>query len=81
MILEDRSFTFSIFLPTTGFILSFLKIQQTLNISNKKLKKNIIFFKDLVQLALLKFPELSLFNSIPIILGSVNSCNILVFKL
>lgn len=80
IILEDRSFNFFIFLPTTGFILSFLKIQQTLLISNKKIKKNIVFLKDLVQLAKFKFPELPLFNSVPIILGSVNSCSILILK-
>lgn len=78
--MEDRSFNFSVFLPTTGFILSFLKVQQNLFINNKKLKKNVIFLKDLVQLAKFKFPELSLLNSIPIILGSVNSCSILVLK-
>lgn len=80
VILEDRTFNFFIFLPTTGFILSFLKVQQVLLISNKKIKKNVIFLKDLVQLAKLKFPELNLLNSIPIILGSVNSCSILVLK-
>ena len=80
VILEDRSFNFFVFLPTTGFILSFLKVQQILLISNKKIKKNVIFLKDLVQLAKFKFPELNLLNSIPIILGSVNSCSILVLK-
>lgn len=80
IILEDRSFSFFVFLPTTGFILSFLKVQQNLFISNKKIKKNVVFLKDIVQLAKLKFPELSIFNSIPIILGSANSCSILVLK-
>lgn len=80
IIFEDRSFNFFIFLPTTGFILSFLKVSLKIEGFNQNLKKNVVYLKDVIELAKFKFPNLNLANSIPIILGSVQSSSLLVLK-
>lgn len=55
--MEDRSFIFSVFLPTTGYFLSILKIQKSLGFHfGKESKENYILLRYLVQLAKLKFP-------------------------
>jgi len=67
-IFYDRSYKFSVLLPTTGFILSFIKSKVG------KIKYGV-YIKDVIQLALLKFPDMPLKQSMAIILGSVHSCN------
>jgi len=77
--MEDRTFSFSVFLPTTGYFLSILKIQNTLGFRfGKELKENYILLKNLVQLAKLKFPNYPLNLSIKIVLGSVKSSKLLI---
>lgn len=75
-ILEDRSTTFSIDLPSTGFILMLMKIQ----ITNKLTKEliNYITLKNVIQTSLLKFPALELEQSLPMVLGTVQSCGLFV---
>jgi ribosomal protein L11 len=75
-ILEDRSYNFSIFLPTIGFFLSFMK---TVKVFNNGKKQFLVSLKNIIQLALFKFPELSLRRSFPIVLGSVSSCGLVIF--
>jgi ribosomal protein L11 len=72
-VLEDRTYSFIIYPPTTGFIIMFVKTQKRLNVGFNKEGLNIISLKDVVQLAKYKFPNMHLVNSLPIILGSVNS--------
>ncbi len=73
LIFEDRSYSFSILSPTTGFILMFvkLKINMDFTLKIKKGVKNTISLKNVVQLAKFKFPNLALHESIPVIIGSV----------
>jgi ribosomal protein L11 len=73
LILEDRSYSFSILPPTTGFLLMFVKEQQKAGLISKpnKIFKNIISLKNVVQIAKFKFPNLDLSISIPVILGSL----------
>lgn len=73
LILEDRSYSFSILPPTTGFLLMFVKEQQKLGLVSKsnKMFKNFISVKNVVQIAKFKFPNLELSISIPVILGSL----------
>lgn len=78
IIMEDRSYTFSVFLPTTGYILSIIKYQRIIKVHFKEIKENLISLKTLVQLAKFKFPNMSLLCSVRIILGSVNSSNIFI---
>ena len=74
-ILEDRTFQFSFFLPTTGYILNFVKFSK---IISKNKNQNCISLKNVIQLSLLKFPTLSLNKSLPVIIGSVNSSNLFI---
>ena len=74
-ILEDRSYKFSVFLPTTGYILSFIK---KFEIFDKIKKKPVISLKNVIQLCLLKFPKISLLKSFPVILGTVNTCGLTI---
>lgn len=77
-IMEDRSYSFLIFPPTIGFFLTFLKYQRIIKLNSKEIKDNCISLKNLVQLAKFKFPHMAISNSILIVLGTVNSCKIVV---
>lgn len=79
-ILEDRSYNFIIFLPSTGFLIMLVKKQGIFFKNNKEIKKLCISLKNVIQLAKFKFPFLLLENAIPIILGSINSCGLLVIR-
>lgn len=74
-ILEDRSYKFSVFLPTTGYILSFIK---KFHFSDKIKKQPLVSLKDVIQLCLLKFPSFPLQKSFPIILGTLKTCNLFI---
>ena len=73
LILEDRSYNFFIFPPTTGFLIMLIKTQKKIEKSFNKKGLNIISLKNVVQLAKFKFPNMNLRNSLPIIIGSINS--------
>ena len=72
-ILEDKSFNFNVALPSTGSIIGLLKFERTVEHSGKQTIQHCISLKSIVQIALLKFPKLSLDVSVPIICGSANS--------
>lgn len=78
IILEDRTYTFSVFLPTTGFILMFVKLQVLAKKSAKNLKNILVSLQNLVSLAKLKFPNFFLHKSLPIIFGSLLSCRLYI---
>ena len=79
IISENKNFTFSVEMPSIGFIISLLKKEE-------KIKKKdgtdsffyFIYFEDVVKLAKFKFPEFSLERSIKIIKGSLYSSNIII---
>lgn len=79
-IYDNKTYTFDIKFPTTGYISNLLKFpyKYKIKIFNKSIEKIIycINLKDLIQLALLKFPNIVLYKSIKILLGTIKSMNI-----
>jgi ribosomal protein L11 len=77
--LEDKSYNFFVFLPTTGYLISILRYQRLIKTGGGQIvKENCISLKSLVQLSKFKFPVISLMVSIKIILGSVKSSGLKV---
>jgi large subunit ribosomal protein L11 len=79
-IFEDRSFSFSVKGPTTGYIISLLRFDRTIKKSGHNFLEHCISLPSVIQLSLFKFPHLALKRSLPIIMGSVVSAglNILI---
>lgn len=76
VIFEDRNFSFSVKLPTTGFIIGLLKFERIIKKEGHNFTENCIYLFDLIELAFLKFPKLPLESSILIIFGSVDSAGL-----
>ncbi len=65
LVMEDRTYSFSVDLPSTGYLLSILKKQKIKKIgSGKDIVENYISLRTLVLLAISKFPFLPLSVSI-----------------
>ena len=79
-ILEDRSYSFMVFLPTTGLLLSLLRTQFIIRVNSKDVKKPSVSLKNLVQLAKFKFPYLSLYRAMCLVLGSARSCGFIIIR-
>lgn len=81
-IYENRTFTFKIQMPSTGFFLNLLKLERKIQVkfhdrSHDKLVV-CIKLKDVVKLALFKFPLLNIKHSIYLIWGALKSMNIII---
>jgi len=67
-IFDNRSFNFKILSPSTGFLLNLMKFEKTVKIYSfdRFIDKNIncIYLKDVVKLALFKFPHDNIQQSI-----------------
>ena len=70
-VFDNLSFDFSIQAPSTGHLISSVKIERTIGSSSKKL--SYVTLEDMLKLSLFKFPEKSLKESFPIIWGTVKS--------
>lgn len=81
-IFDNRSFTFIVKGPTTGFLLNLLKFEKKIivKVFDRFHEKIIIciLLKDIIQIALFKFPKVDLKKSIPLILGSVKSMGLII---
>lgn len=77
-ILEDRSFTFTVAAPSTGFLLNLLKFDRIFLVSGHKVTKSCLSLKSLVQLSIFKFSKLSLKKAVYTVCGTLNSANIIV---
>jgi len=70
-IFDNRSFKFLVNSPSTGFLLNLLKFEKKIKVKvhNRMHDKILIcvYLKDLIQIALFKFPHLDLEKTIPLI--------------
>jgi large subunit ribosomal protein L11 len=73
---EDKSCSFSVALPSTGYFISLLRFDRKIKNFGKEITQHCISLQSVIQLALFKFPNIDLKISVPIILGSVNSANL-----
>lgn len=79
-IFEDRSCNFKIFQPSTGYLISLLRFDRIVKHLGRNITEHCILLKDVIQLALFKFPNLPLQLSLKIILGSVKSAGLIIVK-
>lgn len=78
-ILENKNFTFTVEMPSVGYIISLLKKEEKIKKKNgEDALLYYIKFEDLVKLAKFKFPNFTLSRSIKIIKGSLYSSNIYI---
>jgi large subunit ribosomal protein L11 len=81
-VLENRTTSFIVFLPSIGYILTLLKFVKILKVRvfDRFHDKNFfcVTVFSLLKLAKLKFPHSSLKKSFPVILGTVRSMNLTV---
>jgi large subunit ribosomal protein L11 len=77
LILENKNFSFTVEMPSIGYIILLLKKEE--KIKKKNGEDSLLYyiqFEDLVKLAKFKFPNFNLNRSISIIKGSLCSSNI-----
>jgi len=79
-IYENKSTAFIVDLPPISFFLNFLKFEQILKIRNLNKLVFCIPLKEIIKLALLKFPFLALINGLSILFGSIKSMGLIVKK-
>ena len=79
LVTENKSFTFSVELPSVGFIISLLKKDESFKDKNGTTQYlSYITIEDFVKIAKFKFPNFELKKSLKIIKGSLLSANIIV---
>jgi len=77
VIAENKSFTFTVDLPSVGFLISLLKKEETLkNKDGIITTTNYIYLEDLLKLSKFKFPNYDIKKSSKILKGSLLSANI-----
>lgn len=76
-IAENKAFTFTVDLPSVGFLISLLKKEETLKNKDGVVTNNTyIYLEDLLKLAKFKFPNFDIRKSSKILKGSLLSANI-----
>jgi ribosomal protein L11 len=79
VIIENKSFTFNVSLPSIGFMISMLKKEEIIKDANGTSKLILyILIEDFIKLAVFKFPFYPLQKSLKIIKGSLLSANIII---
>lgn len=81
-IFDNRSFKFFVNSPSTGFLLNLLKFEKKIKIRiHNRINDKIlicIYLKDLIQIALFKFPDMDLSKTVPLIWGSAKSMGLII---
>ena len=78
-IVENKSFTFNVSLPSIGYIISLLKQEEIIKQKNgSMLHIHYILLEDIIKLAKLKLPDYPLDKALKIIKGSLLSSNIVI---
>lgn len=79
LVTESKSFTFSVGLPSVGFIISMLKKEESIKDINGVIKNtSYILLEDFLKIAKFKFPNYDLKKSLKIIKGSLLSANVII---
>lgn len=78
LIFEDKSYSFSVSLPSVGFFLRLLKFDRIVKINGKDFTEQCIFLKSVILLSKLYFPDLDLKTAVSIICGSVQSSGLII---
>lgn len=79
LVTENKSFTFSVDLPSVGFIISMLKKEESIKDINGVIKNiSYILLEDFLKIAKFKFPNYDLKKSLKIIKGSLLSAKIII---
>jgi len=77
IIAENKGFTFTVSLPSIGFLIYLLKKEETLKNKDGVITNNsYIYLEDLLKLAKFKFPSYDIKKSSKIIKGTLLSANI-----
>ena len=77
IIAENKGFTFTVSLPSIGFLIYLLKKEETLKNKDGVITNNsFIYLEDLLKLAKFKFPNYDIKKSSKIIKGTLLSANI-----
>lgn len=79
IITENKSFTYSVSLPSIGFIISLLRKEYIFKDKNGTTQNiSYILLEDFVKLAKFKFPNYDLKKALKIVKGSLLSANICI---
>lgn len=79
VIIENKSFTFNVSLPSIGNMISMLKKEEIIKDANGTSRVVMyILLEDYIKLAVFKFPSFPLQKSLKIIKGSLLSANIII---
>jgi large subunit ribosomal protein L11 len=79
-IFENRNYEFFIKGFPLGPIISYLRYERIIKVQGKAVTEQCIKLSNVVQLSLFRFPGLPLQKSLPVLLGLVKSCGLLVIK-
>jgi large subunit ribosomal protein L11 len=79
LITENKSFTYTVELPSVGFIISLLKKEEVFKDKNGTARQLFyITLEDFLKVAKFKFPNYELKKSLKIVKGSLLSANIII---
>lgn len=77
-IFTNKTFSIVINNLPLGKLLGLLKTEQTIIVKQQEQTQGYITLQNIIQLALFKFPKMKLEKSLPIILGTIKSSNLII---
>jgi large subunit ribosomal protein L11 len=79
-IFENRNYEFFITGFPIGPIINYLKYERVIKVKGKSLSEQCISLRNVIKLALFRFPGLPLEQSLPILLGVIKSCDLVIIR-